>query len=137
MGLFSSKKSIPNESCYSLFVNNIGLMYNFIKYEKKILFTKDSNEGKMLYDSFLYVMEAKQNQTLDENNLKLNKEQKQILKKVMILVRESLFEEETSDAKDCILEFSSCIMKNESINKSLSYENFKKILSENDISFGD
>ena len=72
-------------------------------------------------------MEAKQNQTLDENNLKLNKEQKQILKKVMILVRESLFEEETSDAKDCILEFSSCIMKNEIINKR---KNLNSILQE-------
>ena len=145
MGLFSSKSNIRNETCYKLFVDQIGLMHHFFIDDQKANFTKDTIEGVKLYGAFLYHMEGKINHTLNQNNLKINKQQKYVLKEAISLVRDSLFEKDTNEIKECVEKFSSYHKKTKGMSndqettlfKDPAFEIFKKLLSQNGITFVD
>jgi len=144
MGFFSSKSFITNETTYLLLVDQIGLIHYFFKHIEKKSFTKDNIEGIKLYGTFLYHCEGKIESTLNENNLKINKEQKEILMKACSFVRESLWEPKMNEIKKCVEKFSDYHKKangelanKDPLFKDPAFNLFKKILAKKDILFTD
>jgi len=142
VGFFSSKTLITNESVYLLLVDQIGLMHHFFIDVQKESFTKDTIEGVKLYGAFPYHCKFKMNQTLDESNLKINKEQKEILRQAISLVRESLWESEMNEIKKCVKKFSDywkkangLLVDKTFLFKDPAFNVFKKKLAEKDILF--
>ena len=145
MGLFSSKKNIRNETCYKVFVDQIGFLHYFFIDDQKANFTKDTIEGVKLYGAFLYHMEGRIDQMLSINNQKTNKEQKYVLREAISLVRDSLFEKDTNEIKECIEKFSSYHKKtkgmlndqDKTLFKDPAFGILKKLLAQNRITFVD
>tara|TARA_B110000238_G_scaffold193643_1_gene230408 strand:+ start:1049 stop:1489 length:441 start_codon:yes stop_codon:yes gene_type:complete len=146
MGLFSSKLNVSNEGVFKSIVHTIGGLHYFFTEVEKEDFTKNTIEGVKFFGRFCYNFDEKFYYELGLANIKLNKEQKHNVKLACGLIRDSLWEPEMNEIKNCVEKFSDYHKQangkliagsDHPIFKDSATKVFRKELAENGITFVD
>jgi len=154
MGLFNSKISVKDAYLCLFFADHIGWVYHYFRDHKKQKFSRNSLDDAKSYGRFPYEFLDSFYHKLHIENLKMSRQQKQIVKQAAYLVTESLWDPKISEIKKCVEKFADYhkdIRKGETeefsvegqakvttgIKKDPAFKIFKNKLAEEGVSFPD